>query len=193
MSWMIEALTALLVLITGYYAFQNREMAKEMRLARGESVFPHVVLRWHSVGPKHSLIRVTSVGKAAALNVDVMVTLCPAHEEDKAISRRLQMSVMTPGESEDIIPSRGLDQGFMTMTELVANFDRVELNGSAQDIMGGVHQISGQLADLAEWRRIRQEALVNRPHPDFEKRLGKELTAVVAPIVAALSKLTSGR
>ena len=45
-----ELLTAALVLVTTYYAWQSHAMVREMRRARGVSIIPKMMLALHQLG-----------------------------------------------------------------------------------------------------------------------------------------------
>ncbi len=74
----IETLTGALVLITGYYAFQNRQMAVEMRRSREATVRPKLAVDVHLLTPMYAMARVTNVGQGPALDVDVELAFEPA-------------------------------------------------------------------------------------------------------------------
>lgn len=90
----IIVMTAALVLVTAYYAWQNRQMVQEMRAARAVSVLPKVVVRWTYVGPGIGLPHITNVGVGAALDVDVEL----AFEPGGGFKRRWRSAVLTPGD-----------------------------------------------------------------------------------------------
>src|SRR4051812_41364550 len=93
-------LTAVLVAITGYYAWQTYRMVEEMEKARAVAVLPRLALKWLGVGPTLSFIRVASVGPGPALDVDVEVIFVPKTDPAAELRRRIQTSLMAPGEAE---------------------------------------------------------------------------------------------
>lgn len=173
---MIPGLTAALVLITAYYAWQTNRMAEEMRKTRAMSVLPKLALKWHAVGPEHTFIRIASVGPGAALDVDVEVVFVPKKDDVEEIRRRVQVSLMTPGDFEDVMPIRTTqDQQIMDTATLAASFDRIEMDGTLKDVVENEHPANDALSDLGDWLRIRKDALLSWRHPDLERRLAKEM------------------
>jgi hypothetical protein len=67
----IETLTALLVLITAFYAWQNRRMAVEMRRSREALIRPKLAVDIHMIAPMYGVARVTNVGQGPAQDIDV--------------------------------------------------------------------------------------------------------------------------
>jgi hypothetical protein len=171
---MIEALTAVLVAITGYYAWQNQRMVSEMKATRAASVLPKIALNWYSVGPDHSFVQVASVGTGPALDVDVTVRFVPRGDGPE-LHPHIQASLMVPGESHEVMPTRGLEEGILTMTQITETYDRVELAGKVTDLMGEVHEVHDVMPDLAAWRELQREAVISWQHPDPFRRQAKQL------------------
>src|SRR5947209_8071758 len=64
-------LTAALILVTGYYAFQNRRMVGEMRRAREVAVMPKLAIEFAFFGPMNVNVAIKNIGPGVALDVDV--------------------------------------------------------------------------------------------------------------------------
>jgi len=73
----IALLTFALVLITGYYAWQNRNMVNEMRLAREASARPHLALCFEPLGPMNVMVGLINLGPGAALSIDLTIEFHP--------------------------------------------------------------------------------------------------------------------
>lgn len=94
-------MTAVLVILTAYYARLNRRMVAEMRAAREAIVLPHnLVVSVHIFGPGYGTIRVTNVGPGAAIDVDVELRMEPGNEWRV----RWTQPVVTAGEAQDFYP-----------------------------------------------------------------------------------------
>lgn len=73
MDGAIAFLTLGLVVITGYYAWQNRQMVGEMRLAREASARPHLALCFEPLGPMNVIVGLVNLGPGAALSIDLTI------------------------------------------------------------------------------------------------------------------------
>jgi hypothetical protein len=172
-------LTAALVLITAFYAWQNWRMAREMAQARATAILPHLALDWHVVGPMHAMVRVASVGVGPALDVSFSVTFVPIDPTEQAQVRQLTSNVMAPGTITDLMPVFGEQQPFQTMEQIGQVFARIELSGTMKDAAGRPHEIQDALTDLANWQRAQAEAHVRWTNPEPEKRLASALQEVI--------------
>jgi hypothetical protein len=72
-----------LVGVTAWYAWQTREMAKEMQRARMLSLMPKLVLDVRMVAPGFGLIIVRNVGAGPALDADLTLTLEEGEDEHR--------------------------------------------------------------------------------------------------------------
>jgi hypothetical protein len=174
-----------LVVVTGYYAWQTREMAKEMRRARVLSLLPKLVLDVKMVGPTFGLIVVRNVGAGPALNADLTLTL--AEGEDGGREERQWLAhVIAPGEEHEFLPPQDVDG----MNELVSRHPTIGLRGTFRDAFDH-EQIVAERIDIAEaWeslaaaRRRFQEDPATRVVRELEKArkavetIGRELAAV---------------
>jgi hypothetical protein len=178
----ISVLTAVLVAITGYYAWQTRQTVEELRRTRAVAVLPRLVLRMCDVGPTTSFIEVMNVGPGPAIDVNVDVSFVSRSEGVQPSQRRLQSSVLVSGESHQVIPKSDQGQGIPDTATLAARFQRIEMTGTLTDALGVRHTVAEQLPDLEEWRKFRAQAHVRWIDPNAERRLaveiGKELDRV---------------
>jgi hypothetical protein len=184
------ALTAALVVITGYYARQNKRMVDEMAASRELAVLPKLVLDFKMLGPTMGAINLSNVGPGPALDVEVTVRFEPLGGQEPArIERRWVANVMAPGQERQFLPVD--DAGTLMDTETLASrFSRVRLSGTMRDALGNERVVADETSDLAHWRKLTGEAKV-RWQADPEKRLaealGKELSK---PLVAMERRLT---
>lgn len=148
-DWPIVLLTAALVLVTGYYAWQNRKMAIEMRHARMASVLPKVVPSYEGYGGAVGFPRVVNVGPGAALDVDVTLSFQPGEGE----ARRWRVALLTPGEFREFTLPREL----MDTNDLTSRYRAMKLIGQCRDALGEAHTIDEEF-DLAEWWQLAVQA-----------------------------------
>ena len=187
------SLTGVLVVITGIYAWLNHRMVQEMEAARSLTVLPHLALRWHSVGPDVSFVRVASVGVGPALDVEVTLRFVPREGSNAPeLRRQIQVSLMSPGDYHDAMPTKDMHGPLMRMPELETAYERVELRGTARDMTGVAHAVDDVLPDIAAWRRAVQEAVLHWEQPDAEKRLAKELVTQLEKPFGKLTKAVDG-
>jgi uncharacterized membrane protein YfcA len=76
-SEILAVLTAVLVLVTAYYAWQTRRTVIEMKRARATAVLPRVAVKVHTLAGGIGWIRVVNVGPGPALDLDATLTFQP--------------------------------------------------------------------------------------------------------------------
>lgn len=168
-------LTGVLVVITGYYAWQNRKMAREMAAARRISVFPKLVLEWTMASPVLGFPTLKNVGPGAALDVDITICFEALDEGGPNELRQWTASVVVPGEERQFLPPSA-DGGAMMDTEALArSYSRVVLRGHYRNALGESQVADDVLTNIAEWRAISKAAHARWDEPDPTKRLAKEL------------------
>lgn len=165
-------LTAALVTITAYYAWQNKNMVGEMAATRRMTILPKLAIGLHPVSPMMTLIRVASIGPGPALDVDVAVFFHPK-DGSGAIERRLTSSLMVSGESSDFLPIFGTNDPLQTTEQLADRFEAIRLHGQVTDATGTVHSVEDDLGDLTDWINVRRESRIRYTDPEMEKRLAK--------------------
>jgi hypothetical protein len=181
-------LTAALVLITGYYAWQTRRMVSEMERARGAQLMPRLVLDMKRLGAGNALLRVTNAGPGPALNVDVQLALHP----DGPV-RRWAVPVVAAGESHDFIPdpSGGAPNGRLHLDVLTDAFGELRLQGTCADALGKSHAVEDKL-DVREYWRLLKEVQETVPHEPLEE-MAKHMEKLAKAAEAAHGELKALR
>ena len=171
-----EILTAVLVAVTSYYAWQNRQMVREMAATREITVLPKLAIDWTMTSSTIALPTVRNVGPGPALSVDITLHYVPlAGKEDKLKTRRWTANLMMPGESKQFLPLESDFSGSMGTEELAATYESVRLSGQYLDVLGKHHSAEDALENIAEWQRVSGEAIARWQDPDTVKRQAKEL------------------
>jgi hypothetical protein len=177
-----EILTAVLVVITGFYAWQNLRMANEMRAARGVSVLPKLGISLGMVGPQHGFVYVTNVGPGAALDVDIRLVFEPLdNEPHHRMETHWTASVIAAGETQDFMPERRTaDQqsgegDILDIDALIGTYRAIRLIGTYQDALGTKHKVDDVLSDLAHWWHLQTHSGAHWRHPDPDHRFGSTL------------------
>lgn len=96
-DWVIATLTGVLIIITGFYAWETHRIVNEMRASRKLTILPKLALDFHMVGPTYAIVQVKNEGQGAALDVAFDLTFegkSPDHTE----RRPWRANVMAPGE-----------------------------------------------------------------------------------------------
>lgn len=175
-DWITVTLTGALVAITAYYAWQNRRMVAEMAAARALTVLPKLALRWHAAAPMITFPEVINVGSGAALDVDIELVFVPKNgsgaKEDR---RRWQTNLLASGERHHFLTLDPSDRSILQTDKLAAMYGRIELGGTAHDVLGASHEVRDVLEDVAAWRDLQAAASVHWQHPDPERRLAVAL------------------
>lgn len=195
-DWITVSLTAALVGATAYYAWQNRHMVREMAATRAVSVMPKLALEWHGVNPTISFVKLVNVGPGPALNADIEVVFVPkdADGSPPADHRRWKTSVVASGEQQTFLP-KGTNGGIADMEQLGNLYDRVELRGAYEDVLGNRHSAEGALNDIAGLRLLQREAHARWQHPEPEQRMAeafaKKFEHPVKDVTRALSEIAA--
>lgn len=188
-----EVLTAVLVLVTGYYAFQNRQMVREMAKTRAIAVLPKLSLSWEMLGPVNPVPAISNVGPGPALDVEVAITYVPIDgSSEDPIVVRWQSNLMVAGERNEFLTPEGAGGSMMQTEELADRFLEVRLSGSCSDALGEVHRVEDVLNDIAAWRKMSGDSLRRWQSPDREKRYAKafadEFKNKFAPLFKTLGR-----
>lgn len=171
-------LTGVLVLITGYYAFQNRAMVQEMKHARDAALLPKLALDFHRLGPTAMTLAIRNVGPGAALDVDVTVTWEPLTEGSPP-QQRWRRNVLAHGEQADFMPPGETVND--SLNHLPMTYRRVLLDGTMKDAAGKEHTVAEVFEDLKEWRKVLGDAHQRYVIPDAEKRAADEFAKRFEP------------
>lgn len=155
-DWSITALTAALVIITGYYAWQNRRMVRVMERAQVLAIRPKLALTFRHPGPTYSEIAVVNVGTGPALNVDVVLIFEAAAGTD--VQRRWRASAVAPSEEHLFLAPQTPDGKPMYRNDLVGAFSRIRLSGSMEDGLRNRVAVDEVVDDLAEWAKLLEDA-----------------------------------
>jgi len=108
-----------LVLVTGYYAWQAKRTADEMRSARLLSLLPKLVLDIEMIGPTYGDVVVRNVGPGAAIDADLTL-IFEGSEAAGREEREWLAHVIAPGEDHEFLPAHGIGG----MDDLVAKHRR---------------------------------------------------------------------
>jgi hypothetical protein len=190
-------LTAVLISVTIYYAWQNRKMVKEMAATREVAVLPKVAIEWTMMSSVVALPTLHNVGPGPALRVDVAIHYEPLPgQEHKLKVRKWTANLMASGETKQFLPLEDDFSGSMNTEEMAKTYSHIALTGECYDVLGKKHTVEDRLEDIAEWRRISGNAIARWLDPDAQKRQAKENADALEPlanqIVDAIKSLGSG-
>jgi len=138
----VGVLTAALVLVTAYYAYQTRETVKELRGARAASIMPKPLMNFDYVGGGFFFVVLANAGTGPALKVDLTMSYEP---EGPRI--RWTSPLMSVGE---LVRFLGPEE-IRLMTELIEKYERVVLTGSCLDALGGTCDVNQTLVFREHW------------------------------------------
>lgn len=161
-------LTAVLVLVTTFYAFQNWRMVNEMRRSRETGILPKLAVRFHRLGPATVSTEISNVGPGAAIHVEVELTYVALGEGVTSVTQRLRYPLLVSGESFDLFPPGELNGNLNAIPEA---FRSIALKGSMTDAAGLSHRVDEEFTDLAEWRELLGQSKQRYVDPDRERKL----------------------
>jgi hypothetical protein len=164
-------LTAALVLVTIYYALQNRQMVIEMRRSRDLAILPKLALDFHRLGPTAVTVAIKNVGPGAALDIDISMIWEPLAAGER-IDRRWRRNVLAPGEQADFMPPGTLNGN---INSLPAHYQRIRLKGVMVDAAGKKQNVDEVFDELPKWREVLSDAHQRFVAADPERRLAEAL------------------
>jgi len=151
----VAALTFVLVVITGYYAFHTQRMAAEMVRNREQSASPHLVASIAFIGHGEAVVRITNVGQGAALDGRLeVVFIRPEGSDLPPHAITWTPNVVTPFERSDFYVPTGYRR---VMADFAEQFPRVSLVGTVHDVLGKEHRVDDQLDVAGYWAQISKE------------------------------------
>jgi hypothetical protein len=155
----VTALTAVLVAVTAYYAWQNRRVVAEMKRATDLAIEPAIVLRPQILVPgKYVMFRAQNVGGGAAIGLQVEVRFEGAAADAEALAPyRWHAPSLAPHEHADLYARERPDAKMLEVAALVDRAPVVRLVGHCFDVLGRRHEIDAPLA-LADWWSVIQQA-----------------------------------
>ncbi len=173
-GWAIVLLTAVLVIVTAYYAWQNRQMVLEMRRSRELSVAPHLVISIFMLGPTYGVPRLVNSGQGPALDVNVTLGF---HRRDSSgiVERVWQSTFMPPGEIHDFLEPDELGQ-IQLMEALAAVCSQITIRGTMRSSLGleiAVDETTGDLQEWFEMSAAAQHVWEEEPRRKIPKELEK--------------------
>lgn len=164
-------LTAALVVVTGYYAWQNQRMVNEMRAARSAQLLPRVMPSVASFGPGLIYLRVSNVGPGPALHVELTLRLEPGEWVHPWTT-----GVIAPMEKHDFYPRSSEDQAVMRLPQLTDRYQQFRIVGTCTDAVGKRYGID-EAFDIRVWWEYIQET-GHRLERDWQEETAKELKRV---------------
>lgn len=183
-------LTAVLILVTVYYAAQNQRMVGEMRKTRELALLPKLALEFHHLAPAVVMVAVKNVGPGAALGIDVRVIYEPIGDES-AEERRWRRNVLVSGEQHEFRPPGELNDNINVLPE---RYRTIRLIGSMSDAAGKAHDVDEVFADLADWREVLRTAggrYVAEPERRLADALGKKLEQPLGTLAQRLQGIAT--
>jgi hypothetical protein len=187
MDGAIAVLTLALVVITAYYAWQNRKMVNEMQLAREAASLPHLTLCFEPLGPMNVMVGLVNLGPGAAVAIDVIIEFhARAGADFSTESRRWRGELLASGRQRDsFVPDA--DGSMMSIQRLSECVDRITLRGSMQDVLGRPHVVDCAIGDLHEWDDLLRNARERYKEAPLDK-LAKEAERLRKAAESAISK-----
>ena len=160
-------LTAALVAVTVFYAWQNRKMVGEMKKARDATILPKLALDFHPLGPTVFDLAIKNVGPGAALDIDVRTEWVPVDRSVSAPGVQWRRNIMSPGEQVELFPPGELAGNLESLPE---TYSEVRLFGTMSDAVGASHEVDERFANLPEWGQLLKDAHQSWKPPEPERR-----------------------
>jgi len=165
-------LTAVLLCVTFFYAWQNRKMVKEMQQARSATILPKLALEFHRLGPMVVDLAIRNVGPGAALEIDVEVEWVPTHASGAGKGVAWRRNLLSPGEQVELFPPGDLNGNIDTLPR---EYREIHLHGSMADAAGRKYLVDEKFGKLPEWREVIGDARESWKPPQPEKRAADAL------------------
>lgn len=156
-EWALVLLTAVLVAVTGYYAWQNRQMVIEMRRSRRLSVTPKISITMFMLGPTYGVARLVNVGQGPGLDVDITISFHRV-DESGVVERKWQSTLMPPGETHDFFEPEEFGH-IQSMEDLAQICSEITIKGTAESSLGDTIVVNDTTGDLKQWFEMSKESL----------------------------------
>lgn len=121
--WASVIATIVLIIINIIYAWQNRQVVKEMQETRKAEFLPNLKAKLSWLGPTFIILQITNFGKGPAMNVKAEVTFEPSGEK-----RTFEPSIISPNESIRIFLPEG------NIEKILEKPFRINIKGEYEDI-----------------------------------------------------------
>lgn len=167
-------LTAALVLVTIYYAWQNQRMVGEMREARRLSVQPKLSLSIFMLGPTFGIPRLVNVGLGPALSVDTKIVF-RRNGASGTEERTWKAPVMPPGEQHDFLPPDV--QQIQSMEHFARLYSEARITGTMRSSIGDTIEVDETTGDLQEWLEM-SAAVSHVWEEEWTRKMPKELEKI---------------
>lgn len=141
----VPVLTAVLVWVTGWYAWQTQQMARELRAARGVQVVPKLVPSIKRIGGGHLLPRISNAGVGPALDIGVKLAFEPGGPSVQYVSK-----LLAAGRSQSFMIPSGKANDYVDDPHSFAAFQRLRLTGAYRDALGVTVNVD-EVVDLSEY------------------------------------------
>ena len=176
-STAIAWLTVVLILLTGFYAFQTLRLVQEMQKSRAGQLLPKLAIRIYGIGAGNAFWRVINVGPGPAIGVDIRISPEPGGQ-----SKRWLEPVVMPGETHDFIPVTGVGgpSAALHMDNQTSVFSHLHLTGTYKDVLGTEHRVDERFDLRAWWESLK--AVQHRFFPEFEEEIPMRLKAIEAQL-----------
>ena len=141
------AATVVLVLITAYYAYQNRLMAKAMATSHEDQVRPRLVPNLRVEGPVMGYLQVVNVGTGPARGVDIRLRLEPSGWE-----RRWRSSLVLPGEVNEYLIRE--EKRFPSLDQVATENTHFVIAGECYDVDGRRRVVEERMELRETWQAL---------------------------------------
>lgn len=117
--------TIVLIVISVFSTWQNRQTIFEMEKARKAEFMPHIRAELSLFGPVFLILKLTNFGKGPATNVKAEITFLPSGQQ-----RQLTQTILSPDESFRIYLPEG------SMEKAGKKSAKINVKGTYTDIFG---------------------------------------------------------
>lgn len=166
-------LTAVLVCVTAYYAWQNQRMVHEMRRSRELSVLPNLSVDLRPLQRSTAVVvTVTNVGQGPAIGVEAVLTFLSSDPEANPTAQRFwRAGVLAPGETKSFVPPHDGER-ILRFEELAVRYRSVQLGGSMKDSLGSRQVVADEVDNIGTlWEMTRTAGLLLPFDDPVEKEL----------------------
>lgn len=129
--WASVIATVVLILINIVYAWQNRQVIKEMQEARKAEFMPNLKAKLSWLSPTFLILQITNFGKGPAMNIKAEVIFHPCEEK-----RPFEASIVSPQESIKIFLPEG------NIEKILEKSSKIIVKGEYRDIFNKTFKLN---------------------------------------------------
>jgi len=168
----LVAVTSVLVVLTGFYAFQTKKTVDVLKKTAEMEFLPKIKGHVHMVGPVHLHIRVSNVGKGSAIGLQVTFVVVGTN----TVKRNWTQPLFVPGDFQDFPIPKSESEEESSVPYFQENETKIEITSTFSDILGKRHSNSESI-NISEF--VRQfKTTISIYHEEYMNKISRNVDSI---------------